>query len=194
MPIDFIDSTLVHAGQCRVPLCPRGRAVQKVRSWGKRRSGFKILHYCRQHLPARLGGATECRILGCTDKCARIHGTGGAYSTRLCRAHFNAQQHAVRLAAAEQRATIKKPIRKLTPNGYAWVLVGGHYVHEHRVVMEQQLGRALIKGESVHHINGQRDDNRPENLELWIGPMFSGVRTKDLRCPHCGKAYVSRVD
>ncbi len=46
--------------------------------------------------------------------------------------------------------------------------------------MERILGRALIKGENVHHKNGNRADNRPENLELWVSYQPSGQRPEDL--------------
>ena len=53
-------------------------------------------------------------------------------------------------------------------------------IGEHILIMEQLLGRKLHKGETVHHINGVRDDNRIENLELWASNHSKGSRVKDL--------------
>ena len=59
-------------------------------------------------------------------------------------------------------------VRILPPPGYLGRKIhGGRYVHEHRYVMEQTLGRLLTRSEVVHHINHVRNDNRPENLRLF---------------------------
>jgi hypothetical protein len=55
----------------------------------------------------------------------------------------------------------------------------GSYVFEHILVMELALGRYLLPDETVHHLNGVRDDNRRENLELWTRPQPTGIRASD---------------
>lgn len=46
--------------------------------------------------------------------------------------------------------------------------------------MEQIIGRKLLKSETIHHVNGVKNDNRPENLELWVTHQPSGQRPRDL--------------
>jgi len=91
--------------------------------------------------------------------------------------------------------TIKGPRKHIhgsghiNKNGYRVISKIGHpnsvkgkrsgQIMEHTFVMSEHIGRALVKGETVHHINGIRDDNRIENLELWSHSHPFGQRVED---------------
>jgi hypothetical protein len=66
-----------------------------------------------------------------------------------------------------------------TESGYLYRNINGKKVREHRRIMEEVLGRPLMDHELVHHKNGDRKDNRPENLELWSHSQPCGQRVKD---------------
>ncbi len=67
----------------------------------------------------------------------------------------------------------------LDKHGYRMIRLNGKDVPEHRAVMSRMIGRELYAHETVHHKNGQRDDNRPGNLELWSTRNPKGQRIQD---------------
>lgn len=72
--------------------------------------------------------------------------------------------------------------------GYIVLFHKGKIIKEHRLIMENHLGRTLTNKELVHHRNGIKDDNRIENLELTTFAKHYG----EVNCPYCLKKFKIR--
>lgn len=112
------------------------------------------------------------------DGCGRV-----AISKGFCHAHWERVK-----SKGDPQAHI--PLREYVKGGGRTYLYNGYLtrwdgkkkktVFDHRAVMEGFLGRTLRGNENVHHKNGNRSDNRLENLELWTKSQPPGQRIADL--------------
>ncbi|MDE2778904.1 MAG: HNH endonuclease [Chloroflexota bacterium] len=116
------------------------------------------------------------------NECSRT-----AIAKGLCQLHWRRKRKGNPMDAQGYNVGLT---RKVLDTGYVQVRRRGHFGKqqargaewflEHHFVLECHLGRPLRKGESVHHRNGKRDDNRLENLELWTSSQPAGQRVIDL--------------
>jgi hypothetical protein len=152
---------------CTVVGCVRrSRAVGQL-------DGLCDMHYRRRRLFGDVGPALPVRgpHLGCAVKgCARAHNSNG-----LCALHYSRQRLTGDVGPVDLKKAAVGALWTDPSSGY--VYVGGRL--QHRVVMAEHIGRGLLLDENVHHKNGDRADNRIENLELWSKSQPAGQRVSD---------------
>jgi hypothetical protein len=144
--------------------------------------GFCSLHYQRWKAHGDPLKTVRSRGVCSVDGCERPHA-----ARTWCSVHYYRWVRTGAPGSAHIRSVVPGRARYVQQSsGYVMVRVGEHprahrgWVREHVVVLERALGRHLYPGEEVHHRNGVKHDNRPENLELWVVRQPKGQRPEDL--------------
>ena len=155
-------------GKCGVEDC--GRELKQ--------RGLCTLHYGRLYHYGAIGDAKPTQKCATRVPCA-VEGCGKpARGKGYCATHYRRVQATGHAGGAELKVAARGS-GSITDAGYRVISVDGRTVLEHRHIMAQKLGRPLRKGENVHHMDGDKLNNHPDNLELWSVAQPSGQRVRD---------------
>lgn len=151
-----------------------------VQSCGRRsRSGG----YCDAHYQrSRRGLALDdpIKVMDPQRGCMQPGCERNYFSLGYCKLHYDRSKSGLDMDMSVQPRGIAKPEgTTYTQHGYVYEKRNGGWHQQHRLVMGDHLARALLRDEVVHHRNGQRDDNRLENLELWSRSHPAGQRVDE---------------
>lgn len=102
---------------------------------------------------------------------------GKVVSNSLCNMHYRRLLRTGELGPVERKRALVGS--GLDAKGYRVLRIAGREYKEHRIVMEWHLGRKLLPTERVHHIDGNKLNNDPSNLEIWTHAHPSGQRVED---------------
>lgn len=148
--------------------------VQDCTSRATKGYGMCSTHYAKDLQERHALAGEFCSVEGCTS---------GHLSKGYCDLHYGRLLRTGTTAYGHERNAYEpnpEYRRYFRSDGYTVLQhKSGRVIKEHRYVMEQHLGRPLLPHENVHHINGVRDDNRLENLEIWNTSQPSGQRIPD---------------
>lgn len=186
-PRVYPDATLV-CRQCKQPFTMRGSEARGYEKKHGRVKPFCSLKCFYEASNRHVRDLTEVAPTYACEGCGKITSRrrdvangkkiGWDIRQKFCTlACFHAQRFAQEEA---RRAAGDYAKGHISRDGYHVVKgARGQQLKMHRVVMEQILGRKLRGNENVHHINGVRADNRPDNLELWVKTQPCGQRAID---------------
>lgn len=136
--------------------------------------GFCTMHYQRNRLGRNM--ALRPRLAIDPDRmCAMGDCHKPAHAQELCSRHYRSRYQKPRKYPEDAQIGDMR----IYGNGYVLVKTEAKWIPQHRLVMAQHLERSLFAHENVHHINGIREDNRLENLELWTSSQPTGQRVSD---------------